>query len=332
MSLSYNNSILAQTISVSGVNTNVSGVLQVNGVNVSVSGHTHTASDVGALTQTTADSRYVELTGDTMSGGLTINAATPLSVTGGRTFLAPNNERFGLGVRYNSTGGAVYFGATDATTTPGMQISKAGGVAMMTITNAGAASIPGTLTVGGSEVVNYAGLARAENQPPSVLDIFPRGQGSQPNATPLLNQVYVTMFTPSVTITVSSIAMACGTTVASGLTLARMGLYTFDETTLTLVARTASDTTMFAVANTLYQRNFSTVDGYPASYTLNAGSRYAVAVVATGTTTPSYNGRTVGVGIATQTPRMNAVLSGSDLPVSATVFSTAQGHVWARLA
>ena len=46
MSLSYNNSILAQTISVSGSNTNVSGVLQVNSVNVSISGHTHTISDI----------------------------------------------------------------------------------------------------------------------------------------------------------------------------------------------------------------------------------------------------------------------------------------------
>jgi len=46
MSLSYNNSILAQTISVSGSNTNVSGVLQVNNINVSVSGHNHTSSDI----------------------------------------------------------------------------------------------------------------------------------------------------------------------------------------------------------------------------------------------------------------------------------------------
>jgi hypothetical protein len=46
MSLSYNNSILAQNISVSGSNTNVSGVLQVNNVNVSINGHTHTASQI----------------------------------------------------------------------------------------------------------------------------------------------------------------------------------------------------------------------------------------------------------------------------------------------
>jgi hypothetical protein len=111
------------------------------------------AADIGALTQTTADSRYVNVTGDTMSGGLTINSVTPLTVTGGRTFLAPNGEPYGLGVRYVSSGGAVYFGATDGTATPGAQISGAGGGTLMSWTNAGAASIPGTLSVGGSAVV-----------------------------------------------------------------------------------------------------------------------------------------------------------------------------------
>jgi len=58
MSLSYKNSILAQTISVSSTNnTSVTGVLtatsgnfinalQLNSVNVSVSGHTHSGSDI----------------------------------------------------------------------------------------------------------------------------------------------------------------------------------------------------------------------------------------------------------------------------------------------
>jgi hypothetical protein len=58
MSLSYNNSILAQTISVSGSNnTSVTGVLtstsgnftsslQLSGINVSVSGHSHSTSDI----------------------------------------------------------------------------------------------------------------------------------------------------------------------------------------------------------------------------------------------------------------------------------------------
>jgi hypothetical protein len=57
MSLSYNNSVLAQTISVSGNNTSVTGVLtsysgnfisslRLNNVDVSVSGHSHTSSNI----------------------------------------------------------------------------------------------------------------------------------------------------------------------------------------------------------------------------------------------------------------------------------------------
>lgn len=111
------------------------------------------AADIGALTLTAADARYVNQTGDTMTGGLTIAAATPLTVTGGRTILAANGDPYGLGVKHVSTGGAIYFGATDGTATPGAQISKAGGAALMSFTNAGAASIPGTLTVGGNAVV-----------------------------------------------------------------------------------------------------------------------------------------------------------------------------------
>jgi len=58
MSLSYNNSVLAQTINVSGSNnTSVTGVLtatsgnftnalQLNRIDVSVSGHTHTTNNI----------------------------------------------------------------------------------------------------------------------------------------------------------------------------------------------------------------------------------------------------------------------------------------------
>lgn len=61
MTKAYNNSLLARNITVSGVNTSVSGLLsatsgnfidslQVNNINVSVSGHTHTASNISDST------------------------------------------------------------------------------------------------------------------------------------------------------------------------------------------------------------------------------------------------------------------------------------------
>ena len=57
MTKAYDNSLLARNISISGVNTNVSGLLsatsgnfinslQLNGTGVSISGHTHTVSNI----------------------------------------------------------------------------------------------------------------------------------------------------------------------------------------------------------------------------------------------------------------------------------------------
>jgi len=71
-----------------------------------------------------------------------------LSFSSGRALFSAVNEPYGIGVRYVSSGGPVYFGATDNTGTPGWQISAAGGGSMIQGTNAGAVSIPGLLGVG----------------------------------------------------------------------------------------------------------------------------------------------------------------------------------------
>ena len=126
--------------------------------------------------------------------------------------------------------------------------------------------------------------------------------------------------------------MASGSTAAAGLTLCRMGLYTYNETTATLVARTASDTTLFTTVNTSYQRSLNTTGGYPSTYTLTAGTRYGVAVAIVGTTAPTLAGKALAVGVSSLTPRTNGTLSGqSDLPTSATGIGTAQGHPFGRL-
>jgi hypothetical protein len=147
--------------------------------------------------------------------------------------------------------------------------------------------------------------------------------------------VYFAFFTPTVTVTVSSITMVSGTTTAAaGVTLARMGLYAFDETTATLVARTASDTTLFTTVSTAYQRSFATAGGYPASYQLSAGVRYGVAIIFTATTTPLCTSRAGSPALHTQTPRTTANLgSQSDLPTTAAAsgFGIQQGMPFARL-
>ena len=285
-----------------------------------------TAANIGALTQTAADARYVELTGDTMSGGLSINAATPLTAYGGRTMLAPASEPFGLGVRYVSSGGPVYFGATDSTPTPGMQISKAGGGAMMTISNAGAAAIPGTLTVGGSAVLTAA----QAHTPANAIDWLPRGFGTFGVVGGTSGMLSLAFFTAPTAMTVTTITFVNGGVASASLTLCKFALFTVSETitnaatvttpSVTMVAQTANDTTIGNVVHAVYSRTFSTAGGFPASYSLVAGTRYAVGFLLVGTTPGQWQTATVTAGTFMRLPPSvsGAVLSLSDMPTSAT--------------
>jgi hypothetical protein len=183
-----------------------------------------------------------------------------------------------------------------------------------------------------SNVPTWTTLARAAYQPASALDVYPRGEAVSTGVAQGSGTIFFVYFTPSVSFTASAITMVSGTTAAAGLTLARMGIYTMDETTATLVARTASDTTLFTAASTAYTRSLSTAGGFPASYTLNAGSRYGVAVISVGTTAPLYAGRAMNAGVSALSPRVNSSLaSQTDLVASTTTFSGAQGQPWARL-
>jgi len=112
-------------------------------------------------------------------------------------------------------------------------------------------------------------------------------------------------------------------------------LYTFDGTTATLVARTASDNTIFSTGNTLYTRSFSTGGGYPATYNLVAGTRYALGVIVVATTPGSvYTAfELIPSAMSALTPRMTGLVSGqSDLPTTASSFSSSIVGPWGRFA
>jgi len=182
-----------------------------------------------------------------------------------------------------------------------------------------------------STIATYATLAATANQSSSALDVYPRGEATSGSSGGTSGQIFFIFFTPAVSFTVSSITFCSGTIAGSGLTLARMGLYTYDETTVTLVARTASDTTLFAATNTAYTRSLATAGGYPATYTLAAGSRYAAAVIAVGTTAPNFAGRTIVTAVGGQTPRMAASLSSQTDLVTTGTPGNAQANIYARL-
>jgi hypothetical protein len=119
-------------------------------------------------------------------------------------------------------------------------------------------------------------------------------------------EVTISFFTALEDTSLSQLIMFSGATQSSGLSLARMGFYTVNGSgDPTLVARTASDTTLFNTANTKYTKSFDTTGGYPASYTIQRGETYGIGVIQVGTTKASLRGVALGSsGLTSMTPVM----------------------------
>jgi hypothetical protein len=191
----------------------------------------------------------------------------------------------------------------------------------------------GAVTIGGSNVATVASLLPHLGGLTSAADVYPRTEVTGGTVSVTNGNVFLVFFTPLQTITVSQITMVTGNTVAaSGLTFAQMGLYSYDETTATLVARCASDTTLFTAINTTYTRSFNTTGGFPATYTLQAGTRYGVAVLLAGTTMPVLSGKGVPAGMLGLTPKTAMTINGqTSLPSSSTALQITSAHPFARL-
>jgi len=150
------------------------------------------------------------------------------------------------------------------------------------------------------------------------------------------NMIYC-FFTPLVTVTVSQITMASGGTAGTGATTTSMGLFTVNSSDQPLlVARTAVDTTLFQATNTVYTRSFDTGGGYPATYTLVAGTRYAVGVNSSGGTTITLSSTTsssANGAVLALAPRIAGVNGGTaGLPTTLqTGLINVNFCVWARL-
>ena len=165
-----------------------------------------------------------------------------------------------------------------------------------------------------------------------AVDVAPRWDNQ--SAALVSGTVYMTFFTPLKDIEIDDISVSSAGTACAGTTLSRFGLYTYDETTATLVARTASDTTIFSVRNTLYTRTLNATGGYPLTYTLKAGVRYGLAVVWVGTTPgTAYVAYGFPPGsVAALSPKLNGAITGqSDLPTTGTPVTTQNIGLWGRL-
>jgi hypothetical protein len=185
-----------------------------------------------------------------------------------------------------------------------------------------------------SSVLLASALAARQHQTTAFIDAVDRSVINS-SIPPVSNAVYWTFFTPVYTVTITQIAYAC-TTAAAGVTLCRYGLYTADASgNGTLVARTASDTTIFNASNTVFTRALDTTGGYPASYTLTAGTRYAVAICIAAANTGSVSGVSCPGVIAALSPRVQGVRTGANDILTSQGSGQYNGTVgqtyWARL-
>jgi hypothetical protein len=147
----------------------------------------------------------------------------------------------------------------------------------------------------------------------TALDAFPRTQAATTIAA-ISGRAWCTYVTIPYDLTVSQITFQGGATASSGLTVARFGLYAGGV----LVAQTANDTTLFNTASTTYTRSFDTTGGFPATYTLTAGTRYGIAVIQVGTTAGSLIGLTSNISLNALDPRIVGITNGAaDLPATA---------------
>jgi hypothetical protein len=191
----------------------------------------------------------------------------------------------------------------------------------------------GTSTVSFDTDAYETTLIGSVNQSATVVDVAPRVGNF--TGTPSSSTTYFTFFTPRTTTAVTSISVASASTQTTGQSLVRFGLYTIDGSgNATLVARTASDSTIFSALNTVYTRTFNTTGGFPSTYTLVAGTRYALGVVivaaTVGTVYTAFDN--IPAPLSTLAPRITGLVSATaDLPTSATTYSTSTIGIWGRL-
>lgn len=137
----------------------------------------------------------------------------------------------------------------------------------------------------------------------------------------------LTYFVATKTETINTLALYCAGIIAGTPTLIRYGVYSVASNgDLTLVASTASDTALFAVASTRYPKALS------APWSKVAGTLYAVGELVLATTVPSVYGMTTGASnvlsdIFALEPRLSGSRNGqTDLPSSITSGNVVQSR------
>lgn len=158
--------------------------------------------------------------------------------------------------------------------------------------------------------LGYASLVYS-NIDSGTVEPLPRILVDSSTAKPVSGTFHISFFTAPKTMTLTSLSIGIGSSAVS--TYARLGLYTYDETTATLVASTSNDISITATAG-IITRNLTS------SYQITAGQRYGIGFLMVAAAMPGVMMKTSSpVAIASISPKIRGEVSGlSALPSSAT--------------
>lgn len=139
-----------------------------------------------------------------------------------------------------------------------------------------------------------------------AFETIPRRDFNSGNAITSARR-YLTYFTALQTKSFSTLEMWTGSGAASGISAARLGLYVVAANgDCTLVAQTANDATIGVGATAQQARALNTTGGFPASYTVIQGQRYAASFFVTASpTTPTMMSQNPNATLAAEDPRVS---------------------------
>lgn len=333
--------------------TGGSDALSPSDIGAAPTSHTHTLSQVtdagtaaglNAPTSGDATSSQVVKGSDTrLTDARTPTAHKSSHATGGSDALSPSDIGAAASSHTHTLSAITDAGTAAALNVPASGDATSGQVVKGSDTRLTNSRTPtahkSSHATGGSDALAPSDIGAASSvivrdvshQSASVIDVVSRTSSTQ-NVTSASGTIYWVYFTAPYDLTATQISMSTQTTAAATVTTARMGLYSWDGTTLTLEARTANDTTLFAAPTTVYTASFNTTGGYPSSYSLVAGTRYAVAVIVVASTAPSYAGQQQGSQLTALSPRIAAAAtSQTDLVTTRSSLGGSSAIPWFRL-
>lgn len=307
----------APQISAAGSDSNVNILVTPKGTgDVQIyagAGITPEVSAIGADTNVSLNLKSKNAGTVNINGSAALYSGGPLGTPASGTLTNctfPTLNQNTSGTASNVTGTvAVANGGTGATTLTGL--IKGTGTTAMT------AATAGTDYLAPTDIENLGTLTTGESTRPRGLSTAGVSTGS--------GSLRLTYFTAAKTETINSIRTVC-TTAGTSSTLQRIGIYSIDGSgNLTLVASTASDTSLW-IAASAYTKALS------ASFSKVRGTRYAVGILYVGGgTAPSLSGLLpTNATEAGQPPRLSGFLtSQTDLPssiTSASILDTSNNH------